>query len=281
MTFEKRTRKVNRRRYFRLLLILSFVFSVPALSSEVEVERNESDSDKSFDTRTRPNKPPNIPADTIFITKTKEEDNWRAGIIRIDDGVGILFPYKNYGYRLNLATFSPEFAEKYWGKSRTSVDGTYITFDVWGALVSDNREKNLFHIDTKFKNGRMAYYRLRGIGISNPKWINCSSSRFRFDGGIWKATTIIRLYTNGSAEAWVVRKDSNFSKTLDWALDHFHNYLNNAPSFETSPAESYITLDYGEGRLGDNLISMPLCEDTLGPNYKSEIAKLRALMKEK
>jgi hypothetical protein len=50
-----------------------------------------------------------------------------------------------------------------WGEPRES------TFD----LIADCRpEMDVYHMDTKFENGILTSYRLRGIGITNPTWVS-------------------------------------------------------------------------------------------------------------
>jgi hypothetical protein len=51
-----------------------------------------------------------------------------------------------------------------WGEPRNN-----MTFD----LIADSRpEMDVYHLDAKFKNGFFSSYRLRGIGIRQPEWVD-------------------------------------------------------------------------------------------------------------
>jgi hypothetical protein len=66
---------------------------------------------------------------------------------------------------------SIEGARKFWGEPRKYVVGDH-PFYAFDAYSTSNGEKNLYHLDLGFtKDGIIMAYRVRGIGISNPKWI--------------------------------------------------------------------------------------------------------------
>lgn len=64
-------------------------------------------------------------------------------------------------------------ASKIFGKPRKKIneESIFYTFDV--SSSEPYMEKQLYHIDMKFGTGSVATaYRLRGIGIPNPQWID-------------------------------------------------------------------------------------------------------------
>ncbi len=66
---------------------------------------------------------------------------------------------------------SIEEAEELWGKPRkhSIFDRTFFTFD---ARNMESSEPNIYHLDLSFgKTGLLNAYRVRGIGISNPQWV--------------------------------------------------------------------------------------------------------------
>lgn len=62
-------------------------------------------------------------------------------------------------------------AARFWGEGvkHESREGSYFTFD---AVNEQRGESNVYHLDFKpAQEGSIVAYRLRGIGITNPKWI--------------------------------------------------------------------------------------------------------------
>lgn len=86
--------------------------------------------------------------------------------IRTDHGVATVNP-KPYIYAgiPFSELIEPEAIERF-GPARK--DWGFSTFDLW----SNRAENNLFHLDLRLdsKLGKIAQYRVRGIGISKPIW---------------------------------------------------------------------------------------------------------------
>ena len=67
---------------------------------------------------------------------------------------------------VKIGELTIEDAERLFGKSKTNIGGT-VTFHLVG---NDNSEPNIFHLDTKFENGLISSYLIRGNRISKPEW---------------------------------------------------------------------------------------------------------------
>lgn len=68
-----------------------------------------------------------------------------------------------------------EEAQRLWGasKERYASGWHFLTFDVHSDY---NGESNIYHVDLQFDpNGMTTAYRIRGIGISNAKWMTAST----------------------------------------------------------------------------------------------------------
>jgi len=86
--------------------------------------------------------------------------------IRTDHGVATVNP-KPYDYAgVSFSEITELEAIKRFGPAKKHVN--FSTFDLW----SNRAETNLFHLDLRFdsKLGKIAQYRVRGIGISKPIW---------------------------------------------------------------------------------------------------------------
>ena len=66
---------------------------------------------------------------------------------------------------IELKGLSLENAEMLWGKPRG------MTFDLLAGPRLRSADTDVYHLDTKFTNGELTSYRLRGIDISKPEWI--------------------------------------------------------------------------------------------------------------
>jgi hypothetical protein len=94
------------------------------------------------------------------------QGNTRIVVKLTSDGRAILNP-KNEpdgasSNTIELRGLSLENATMLWGAPKRE-----STFD----LISEtSAEKNVFHLDTKFVDGKLSSYRLRGIGICKPEW---------------------------------------------------------------------------------------------------------------
>jgi hypothetical protein len=70
---------------------------------------------------------------------------------------------------LDLSKVTEKAAQENW-YGRNKPDGI-ITFDL--IPESGMTEMDVYHLDAKFENGKtMSSYRLRGIGIRNPRWVS-------------------------------------------------------------------------------------------------------------
>lgn len=80
---------------------------------------------------------------------------------------GLLFFLKPKGGWTQLSL--PD-AKVLWGSPREHASKSFYTFD---AESEEDGEKNVYHLDLKFKNhAEVVAYRVRGIGISSPKWVS-------------------------------------------------------------------------------------------------------------
>lgn len=66
---------------------------------------------------------------------------------------------------VKIGEMTIEDAERIFGKSKRNSDDT-VTFH----LVGTDTEPNIFHLDTKFENGLICSYLIRGNRISKPEW---------------------------------------------------------------------------------------------------------------
>ncbi len=85
----------------------------------------------------------------------------------LGDGSAILNPIGELGFPPNavdLHNLSQETAKYLWGEPRG------VTFDL--ICMTRSSEMDVYHLDTKFTNGHLSSYRLRGIGIFQPAWKN-------------------------------------------------------------------------------------------------------------
>jgi hypothetical protein len=85
----------------------------------------------------------------------------------MSDGSAILNPSGELGFppnAIDLNGLSLENAKIVWGEPRG------MTFDL--ICMTRGPEMDVYHLDTKFVDGKLNSYRLRGIGISKPAWIS-------------------------------------------------------------------------------------------------------------
>jgi len=83
----------------------------------------------------------------------------------LKDGSAVLNPVSETGFppdAIDLHDFSLENAKALWGEPRG------MTFDL--ICMTRSPEMDVYHLDTKFADGHLNSYRLRGIGISKPVW---------------------------------------------------------------------------------------------------------------
>lgn len=85
------------------------------------------------------------------------------------DGSAILNPKgEKLGWSsdtIDLKGLSQENAEMLWGKPRG------MTFDLLANPRLRSSDTDIYHMDTKFADGKLTSYRLRGIDIAKPEWI--------------------------------------------------------------------------------------------------------------
>lgn len=67
---------------------------------------------------------------------------------------------------ISLRGLTLKAAQTVWGAGR-GTNGN-MTFDL--ITEASCPEKDIYHLDGKFKDNKLIAYRLRGIGISKPKW---------------------------------------------------------------------------------------------------------------
>jgi hypothetical protein len=67
---------------------------------------------------------------------------------------------------IDLHGLTLENAEKLWGSPRG------MTFDLLAGPRLRSNDRDVYHLDTKFTNGELTSYKLRGIDICKPEWIN-------------------------------------------------------------------------------------------------------------
>ncbi len=107
------------------------------------------------------------PGPKTYMLVKSSTDKDLAAILKIDNvGVASLNP-TDYAYPAvpKLEALTIEEATKLWGTPTKSFN--YQTFD----LVTTNGKHSTYHLDVEFTATWIAAYRVRGIGITNPKWI--------------------------------------------------------------------------------------------------------------
>jgi hypothetical protein len=67
---------------------------------------------------------------------------------------------------IDLHGLTLENAEKLWGSPRG------MTFDLLAGPRLRSNDRDVYHLDTKFTNGELTSYQLRGIDICKPEWIS-------------------------------------------------------------------------------------------------------------
>lgn len=70
---------------------------------------------------------------------------------------------------IDLLSLTLEDAEKLWGKPRAMLDDVK-TFDL--ISTTSEPERDIYHLDLKFKDLKLNAYRIRGIRITTPEWHN-------------------------------------------------------------------------------------------------------------
>jgi hypothetical protein len=99
-------------------------------------------------------------------------------LLLVADGLAILNP-EGQGeasrHRIELDDLSLDDATNLWGPAHSGGDGI-LTFDLiaeWESNFETNVcETNVYHVDMKFSDKVLNSYRVRGIAITRPQWIN-------------------------------------------------------------------------------------------------------------
>ena len=68
---------------------------------------------------------------------------------------------------IDLLSLTLEDAEKLWGKPRAMLDDVK-TFDL--ISTTSEQERDVYHLDLKFKDSKLNAYRIRGIRVTTPEW---------------------------------------------------------------------------------------------------------------
>lgn len=119
------------------------------------------------------------PSDTQILHALTEKikASGETAFLRVVEGKATINPRENdFPYAYNLQDISLKELELVWGVARgCGQSGNLIerTFDL---IAINGPEKDIFHIDAKFASDKLTAYRVRGIGISNPVWIEMGES---------------------------------------------------------------------------------------------------------
>lgn len=110
-----------------------------------------------------------------------------------------------------------------------------------------------------------------------------SRGKITFGMGLFSAAASISLESIKTEQTQpdliVCRRDVSFDRIVVWGVNNIYPYLNKCDATHTSCAEWYFCL-YSTigGRDGDRILSVPLCKESLGPDYERKIAQLRDFM---
>lgn len=107
-----------------------------------------------------------------------------------------------------------------------------------------------------------------------------TKGKITFGMGLFSAAASISLKSIKTEQTQpdlaVSRGDVSFDRVVVWGVDNIYPYLNKCDATHTSYAEWYFTLNSRTGgRPGDRILSIPLCKESLGPDYERKIAQLR------